>query len=290
MAQNKNITIIKGDGSKAQYDENKIERSLKRTGVDKQTIARVLAKMRVEVKEGMTTQEIFDMVHDLVNKEEPVAAIKYNLRKAITRLGPDGFDFEKYVAAILTAYGYNAYVPQRDLQGACVSHEIDVIAEKDGRRTMIEAKFRHKINDVVNIKDTMSTWARYLDLVDGSRVDLCPHFDDVWIITNARFTQHSLRYGHCKNMMMIGWNHPTERSFARMIDLSYLYPVTILPEISDHEAKVLAKHNILLCAELARKRPETLVKILGFKQSKVEKMISMCKAVIKKRPKKPLEK
>ena len=84
---------------------------------------------------------------------------------------------------------------------------------------------------------------------------------------------------------MIGWNHPTERSFARMIDLSYLYPVTILPEITDHEAKVLAKHNILLCAELARKRPDTLVKMLGFKKQKVENMITLCKAVIKKKPK-----
>ena len=49
-------------------------------------------------------------------------------------LGPTGYPFEDYVAEILKTEGYQTQVRQV-LEGNCVSHEIDVIAQKKTKRS-----------------------------------------------------------------------------------------------------------------------------------------------------------
>jgi len=228
----------------------------------------------------LSDNEIRDIVHAELEKASPATGARYLLRSALTRLGPAGFNFEKYVASILSAYGYETQLPF-ELQGACVTHEVDVIAKKDGRRMFIEAKFRNNFNDVVSIKDTMATWARYLDLVEGARLDLCPHFDEAWIVTNARFTDHSLKFAHCKNMVMIGWNHPKERTFARMVDLSSLYPLTILSDLSDNEIQLLAKNKYTLCREMTKESLGEIAQKTTIPKKRLKEILSQCEAIIK---------
>src|SRR5690606_20000233 len=228
------IMVRKSNGKLVPFDPVRIETTLGRSGASPEQIQEILGTIQERLRPKITTEEIMDMVRAELAERDPAAGARYQLRNALGRLGPAGFNFEKYVAAILEAYGYKTQLPY-ELQGACVTHEVDVIAEKDGRTMFIEAKFRNNFNDVVNIKDTMATWSRYLDLVDGAKLGLCPHFDEAWIVTNARFTEHSLKFAHCKNMVMIGWNHPKERTFARMVDLVQLYPISVLDDLEDDE-------------------------------------------------------
>ncbi len=273
------IMIKKSNGERAPFDPNKIRSSIKRAGGGVAMQDKILAIVEKHLRPGITTEEIYSLVHSELNKAEPSTGARYRLRSGLLRLGPAGYNFEKYVASILTRYGYKTELPF-ELQGACVSHEVDVIAEKDGRKMFIEAKFRNKFDDVVNIKDTMATWSRYLDLVEGARLGLCPHFDEAWIVTNARFTSHSLKFAHCKNMVMVGWNHPKERTFAKMVDLQTLYPLTILDDISDEEIHNFAEHELMLCQEIAHEDAKALEKKTGIKQKRLKELINQCQIVI----------
>jgi hypothetical protein len=274
------LMITKSDGRLAPFNSEKVASSLKRTGVDNKTIRAVLEIVRPKIEKKMTTFDIHQLVLAELEKRKPWAAARYNLRDAIIKLGPAGYNFEKYVASVLDAYGYDATTP-KELQGACIRHEVDVMAVKDGRTAFIEAKFRQDFRASIGIKDTMSTWARFLDLVDGSNVGLCPHFDEAWLITNARFTDQSLKYGHCKNMVLIGWSHPTERSFAKMVDLDALYPVTVIKELKPDELERFAKADIMLCREIGASTSKDLRSKTGISVKRLDTILEICESIVK---------
>lgn len=274
------MEVIKSNGDKVPFDIDKIKASVQKTGASAAMADRVAKDVLDRVKNGMSTAEVQKIVLESLRKESNCFACRYNLRAAILRFGPAGFNFEQYVASILRAYNYDAHVPEGEFEGACVRHELDVIAQKDGRSMMIEAKFRNHYKDDVNLKDTMATWARFLDLVDAAAVGRAPHFDEVWIITNAKFSDRAQQFGVCKGMHMIGWDTPEERSFAGMVDFRMLYPITVLDSVSDKELNEFAKHEILLCREVTEHEPEELQEKIGVSLERAKTLISECAEII----------
>lgn len=250
------IEVLKSNGGIEPFQGEKVTSSIHKAGGSKEVAEDVIAEIEQkagELGKPVTTGQIYSWVKEILGQKSPGTAMRYSLRDALLQLGPTGFPFEKYIAAVLAAYGYRTQLPEM-LQGACILHEVDVTMEKDNRFMMAEAKFRKNPSIFISIKDTMSTWARFLDLVDGASLDLAPHFDEAWIVTNARFSDQSLKYGHCKNMVMLGWNHPKERNLANMIDLKQLYPITILENMDKETREILFQHDITLCSQL----PEAL--------------------------------
>ncbi|MBU4315333.1 restriction endonuclease [Patescibacteria group bacterium] len=278
------MQIIKSSGKRVEFDPEKVRTSVLRTGASSEVADSIVADLQKRLHNGMTTAQIYKIVFEDLKKQQKCLACRYDLRSALLRLGPAGYKFEKYVASILCAYGYDAHAPQEDYEGACVPHEIDVVAQKDRRMIFIEAKFRNNFYDVVNLKDVLATWARFLDLVDGSAVGKCPHFDEVWIVTNARFTDVALEYGVCKGIHMIGWNVPKERTFAQMVDHIGLYPVTVLDEIKQSELEQLSNHDLLLCRDVAKKEPDELAQKLDVSETRALEIIKMCSEVIEIEP------
>lgn len=275
----KKLQITKSNGHVVPFDKTKLSNTLQRTGADKKTINEIIDVIRPKIKNRMRTAEIHKLIQKELEKRKPWAAARFDLRNAISKLGPAGYNFEKYVAAVLNAYGYKAENPF-EYQGACITHEVDVTAEKNGRTAFIEAKFRHDFRATISIKDTLATWARFLDLVDGSKVNLCPHFDEAWIVTNARFTDQSLQYGHCKNMMLIGWNHPKERTFANMVDLDALYPVTIIQGLSSKEIDLFSKADLMLCRDLDDFDAEQLRNKTGIPVKRIDAILKECESIV----------
>ncbi len=271
--------VTKMNGQVVKYEEQNVRQALQRIGLKEDKIKSILASVRKELTPKIKTSKLFSIVDKELKKKVPWAAARFNLRNAITKLGPAGFHFEKYVASVLSAYGYKTETPDT-YQGACIEHEIDVTAEKDGRRVFIEAKFRHDFRAAINIKDTMSTWTRFLDLVDGAKLDLCPHFDEVWLITNARFTDQSMQFGHCKNMKLVGWNHPEERTFAQMVDLDALYPITILESLTGDELEAFSKANLMLCRDFSDLDPDQLANVSGLPETRAKEILTECKQVV----------
>lgn len=273
------VQIIKSTGAVVEFNPDKIRATLRRAGTKAETIEKVLAAVETQLRDGMSTRELFGILkHELRRADHP-AAQRYNLRSGLLRLGPAGFRFEQYVAAVLAAYQYETEIPAEELSGLCVNHEIDVIAKKDGRAVMIEAKFRNHFGDVVNLKDTMATWARWVDLVDGSKAGKCPPFDEAWIVTNGRFTDRAQQFGVCKGMHLIGWSS-TEHSFARLVDHANLYPVTVLDYLRNYEIERLSQHNLMLCSDIARRNPEEIAAQLGMEPVRLARIVGDCREII----------
>ncbi|RMD51369.1 hypothetical protein D6827_02370 [Candidatus Parcubacteria bacterium] len=278
------IKIKKSSGEIVNFDIHKVERSIRRAGITGSQVKFISKQVANQVREGMTTKEIYRIVKNELKKVNVGSVYRYDLKNALLRLGPAGYKFEKYVASILKAYRYDAYNPEYDLQGACVGHEVDVIAERDGRRIFIEAKFRNDFFDFVNLKDTMATWTRFLDLVDGASLGKCEHFDECWIITNARFSDRAEKLGVCKGIHLVGWNFPKEASFGHMVDNALLYPLTIINDLTDNELDILASKDIMLCKEVLEYEAVDLAEILGADLQRAEWLIETAKKITTKTP------
>lgn len=271
--------IKKSDGQLEPFSRHKLSRTLKRAGAKQRVANAIASKVSMRVKNGMATSDILKMALRLLNREAPQVAPRYNLAQALIKLGPTGFEFEKYVAELLRAYGYETELPDI-LTGSCITHEVDILAEKDLRRSMIECKFRNQTGIYIGIKDVMSTWARFLDLVEGAELGNCPHMDEAWLVTNTRFSSDGLKYAHCKGMILIGWNHPEERSLSQMIDAKALYPITVLQGVDEKKFKALASGQVMLLKQLVDTDAIELVTRTGLGKEYIKKLTENAKRIM----------
>lgn len=262
------IFVLKSSGEKELFDPSKIRKTCLRAGASQDLADRVVALVQRKARDGMSTREILRIILSILRKERPEVAARYSLRDAIFRLGPAGFEFEKYIAELLRAHGYKAELPEI-LAGKCVTHEVDVIVEKDSRRAMIECKFRHAIEIYISVKDVMATWARFLDLKDGAELGRCPRFDEAWIITNARLSSDALRFAQCKNMTILSWNWPKERPLPAWIDDKALYPITVLRGLNPKEHALFAQAGIMLLHDVIDLDAAKLSQQTGIKMRKM---------------------
>ncbi len=144
--------IKKTSGEKEIFDLRKFRSSLRQAGANDKVINIIIHE--IERLRPKSTKAIHGIAFTILQEQEPHIAARYNLRRALTELGPAGFPFEQFVAQILRHLGYetetDVIVP-----GACVEHENDVIAKKDNEHIMLECKFHHQIGLKVDVKVTL---------------------------------------------------------------------------------------------------------------------------------------
>ncbi len=270
--------IVKSDGKSELFSPEKLRAGLKRAGVPQALIDRVTHTVTERVRNGFTTKRIASLVREQLKRESLASLHRYTLHDGLLKLGPAGFNFEKYVGSILEAYGYRIEYPP-ELHGACVDHEVDIIARKDGRTVMIEAKFRNDFQRFVRLKDTLATWSRFQDLRDGAAAGRCPKFDEVWIVTNGRISSRSEKFGACKGIRLLGWNYPKEASFASYVDHAALYPVTVLHDLSPKELERLSGRGLMLCRQLAGMTQKRLARSAKISVGRAGALVKSCLAV-----------
>ncbi len=268
------VTIIKHNGARVPFDVERVRQSIRRAGGADVDVDAVVAAVQKSIHANTTTNDVYRTVQHELARRTPGVACRYTLRDALLQLGPAGFYFEQYLAALLARTGYVTELPD-EFQGSCVQHEVDVVAKKDGKEFAIEAKFRNRLGDVVHLKDVMASYARYLDLLDGAALQLCPRFHAFWIVTNGKFSDRAAKFGTCKRMPLIGWSFPNRTSgLASMIDRTGLYPVTVLG-ISQHELAACADANMLLCDDLTKHEPADIAHRLNIPQSRAMELIEL---------------
>jgi hypothetical protein len=187
-------------------------------------------------------------------------------------LGPTGYPFEDYISEILKMEGYDTKVRQV-LQGKCVSHEIDVIIEKDGKKSMIECKFHNSPGARSQIHVPLYTKARFDDIKDKNNLN------SAWIVTNTKITQDSLDYAICSNMKVISWDYPENGSFRDLIEKYELHPITMVTSLSSAQKQQLLENHTILTKDVC-KNPARL-DILGLPNEKKDVVISECKLLYK---------
>lgn len=247
------INIIKYGGEKEPFDKRKLEYSLVKAGASSASVSKILEHVENELKEEMTTSQIYSHAFFLLRKLERPASLKYSLKRAIMELGPTGFPFEAYVAEIFRSRGFEALVGEH-VQGKCVVHEVDVVAYNDKKLIMSEIKFHNEPGLSCDLKVALYVKARFDDL-RGVEFDYGKPrtLDEGWLITNTKFTSTALEYGMCNGIHMIGWNFPEKGNLQDMIEDGDLHPITCLKSISARQAKSLVEQKIVLCKDLAGK-------------------------------------
>ena len=247
--KNENFKIIKSSGDKVDFSISKLRNSLYRSGADEATVDNIINVVRDELYQGISTKEIYNRAFAMLKKSKSIYASKYKLKKAIYELGPTGFPFESFIGALLEYSGYQVEVG-KIMQGKCVSHEVDVIASKNGQHIVAECKFHSEKTTTCNVKIPLYINSRYRDIVEQYKnTSKCPN--EGWVVTNTRFTADALTYGKCVGLHLLSWDYPKENGLKDRIDRLGLYPITVSTLLTNREKQFLLSRDIVLCRQLA---------------------------------------
>lgn len=239
---------MKADGEEEMFDPSKLDGSLKRAGASDAARAHVLQKVNAELRDGMTTSDIYRHAFELLKEEDAPIAARYSIKRAVLELGPSGFPFEQFLAEVLRAHGWKTQTGVA-MTGRCAPHEVDVLAEKDGMRVGIEAKFHNEAGGKTDIKDALYVHARYEDL--GRAPEASSRVDEGWLVTNTRFTRNAIRYAQCANLTLLGWDYPRGRGLQTLIEEARVHPLTCLTTLSESEKRRFLEKKVVLCKSVA---------------------------------------
>ncbi|MFK7812967.1 MAG: ATP cone domain-containing protein [Maribacter sp.] len=244
--------IVKSSGEKVKFSIEKLRGSLRHSGADDLLINQIVATVRDELYQGISTKEIYNRAFALLKKKKSVFASKYKLKKAIYELGPTGFPFERFVAAILEFSGYTIKVGKH-MNGICVSHEIDVFAEKNSNIQIIECKFHGEEGRNCNVKIPLYINSRYKDIkAHWEKKNEKRQLENGWVVTNTRFTKDAIQYGKCVGLYLLSWDYPENNGLKERIDRLGLYPITVSTILTNKEKHFLLSRDIVLCRQLAK--------------------------------------
>jgi 2-phosphoglycerate kinase len=105
----KKVKVIKFNGEEEPFSKEKVYRSARRVGAPDQLAREISRVIEKEVYPGMKTSQIFSQVKRRLKQKTPRAALRFNLKKAIRRLGPTGFPFEKYIGEVFSNQGFKVW-------------------------------------------------------------------------------------------------------------------------------------------------------------------------------------
>lgn len=266
------------------FSRQKVYQSAKRAGAP-DTAARIIAKtIAAEVYPGIGTQEIFKKIKKLLKKESPGAALKFNIKEGMRKLGPTGFPFEKFIGRILSALGYDIKINQF-LPGRCVrNYEIDFVAIKGNELYVGECKYRRYFGDRVHSQDALANYARFLDISNGDyfKADKYKGLTlKTILVTNTKLTGRAMDYCRCAGVDLLGWNYPENEGLGQVIDREKLYPITILPALKTNLKDVLVQEQMMLAKDLLLVDAVRFAKKYKLPQRDVQALINQAGMLLK---------
>lgn len=266
------ILITKFTGEKEVFDPQKLRDSLARARAHPEVTKKIVAHIESEIKDGMSTKEIYRHAFELLKKEEKPAAARYSLKKAVMELGPTGFAFEKLVAEIFRAKGFETEVDV-EMLGECVPHEVDVVAWNENKLIVVEAKFHNQIGLKSDLKVVLYIKARFDDLAQTVfEYSKKRKIDESWLVTNTKFSRQAITYAECKNMKLVGWNYPAKGNLQDLIEDAGLHPITCLTSLTQKEERALMAVGVVLCKQ-ARENLD-IVAQAGISEKRIQQMIA----------------
>jgi len=265
------INILKYNGEYEVFSFQKLEDSLLKTGASLQKVEKIIAALKPHLYDGIKSKEVYKKAYQLLKKTNKIYASKYSLKRAIFDLGPTGYPFEKLIGALLKEKGFQTQVGVI-LPGACVTHEIDVLATKEGVSYAIECKFHSSTNTISNVKVPLYINSRFLDIQKewNKNPDNKSFLKQGWLITNTRFSEDAINYGKCIGLTLMSWDYPKNKGIKDHISHYGLYPITALTHLTKREKEILIDNDIILTKEILEKKH--LLEKLGISEKKVIKI------------------
>jgi len=267
----KKLYVINNSGEKELFSWKKVCNSAERVGASKILAKEIANIIEKEVYSGILTREIFKRVEQILSKEYPRGRIRFRLKKAIRRLGPSGFPFEKYVANIFKQLGFSVKINQY-VKGQCVRHEIDFLAKEEKYFLIGECKYHSLPGGRVDLKVGLIHYARFLDLKTGNsfkkikseRLKMRPI-----IVTNTKFTSKVIEYCKCSGVDLLGWKYPEGRGLEYVIESEKFYPITILPSLTSNLLEIFYQERLILVQDLLKMDLVKFSKKTGISKKKI---------------------
>lgn len=252
--------IVKTDGTLERWDGTKLLRSLRRAGATDAVAERIRATIEATIGPEEESTHIYRRAFTMLRREGRAAAARYSLRRALFEFGPSGHPFEDFVSELFKSEGWNV-LPRQILQGKCVTHEVDVYAERNGEFLAAELKYHNEPSYKTDVKVALYVKARMDDIwANQEHGGDAAHVDHGYLITNTKFTSQAIEYGACSGITLIGWNYPHHGNLYDRIVASGLYPITALTTLRKAEKRLLVDRNIST-TELLRQHRELLREI-----------------------------
>jgi Holliday junction resolvase-like predicted endonuclease len=262
------LNVLKATRQIEPFSEEKLRISIQRAGIPDKIQNLVVDHIKAKLYDNIPTSQIYHHISEFIDQSpNPYDRTKYRLKHAIMEFGPTGYPFEDYVAEILKSEGYKTDVRQI-LNGKCVKHEIDIVAQKDGTKSMIECKCHNSMGIHTQVHVSLYTKARFDDLKNMHK------FNDAWLVTNTRITNDALDYAICNNMKVISWNYPANEGLRDLIERSKLHPITVLTTLSQNQKQQLLDNHIVLCKNIS-----SVLNILNLPEDKKQSVLEEAKFV-----------
>lgn len=245
------INVQKASGELEHFDESKLRRSLDSAGADNEIINHIVDRIDEMLYDGITTQKLYREAFRLLKQHSSRSAGRYKLKEALLELGPTGYPFEKFIAELLNRLGYKTQVGQI-VEGNCVSHEVDVIAENDDEFFIVECKFHNRKGHKCNVQVPLYIQARFEDIkikLNHQPKNQSRKFHG-WVVTNTRFTDDARQYSSCIDLRLLSWDYPKNNGLKDLIGRVNLHPVTCLSSLTKNEKQQLLERDIVFCQQL----------------------------------------
>jgi len=277
QSMNNEILVKKKSGDLVAFDVNKLHESLRRVGASNDLIDRVIKETELYIQNGMSTHKIYKKAYSILSKLSNRSAGKYRLKRAIMELGPTGYPFEHFVGAIIKSQGFEVEVGQI-IEGNCVTHEVDVVAENENKIIVVECKFHREGNRKSDVKVPLYIRSRFNDIQNRweNEEKIGSRKYEPWVVTNTRFTKDAEKYGKCSGLRLVSWDYPSGNSLRDMIDKAGLHPITSLQNLTKKEKQKLVENGIVLCREITE---QALIKAY-IKINKIKKVLQEAKDLV----------
>ncbi len=280
----KSFYIIDSFGEKEPFSFRKVYQSALRSGASKKLALKIAQEIEKKIYPGIKTSEIFKNVKKLLQKEKPYSALRYNLKRAMRKLGPTGFPFEKFIAEVLKNNDFKVKINQY-LYGACpVKYEIDFLAQKEKTIYIGECKYHSKGGEKVDLQIALSNYARFLDLKKSSifkKLESKNFQIKAMLVTNAKFTSQAIKYAHCTKTELLGWRYPKNKGLEYLIESKNLYPITILNSFKGSLKNIFARARMMLVKDLLKEDEKSLSKKLNLPEKTINSLIKEAKILFK---------
>lgn len=266
--------IVKTDGTVERWDGTKLLRSLRRAGASDATAERIRQTIEASIGPEEESSQIYRRAFMMLRRDGRATAARYSLRRALFEFGPSGHPFEDFVAELFKSEGWNV-LPRQVLQGKCVTHEVDIFAERNGEHMAAELKYHNDPGYKTDVKIALYVKARMDDIwahAAHSDATHMPRIDHGFLITNTKFTTQAVDYATCAGITLLGWSYPHHGNLYDRIVASGLYPITALTTLRRAEKRLLIDKNIST-TELLRQQRQVLREI-GVSAERIGKIVA----------------
>lgn len=245
------MKVKKQSGELVDFDPKSLHRSLSRSGATKPEIEEVFSAVNNFLYSGISTRELYQKAFDELKKFRSSYAARYSLKRALQELGPEGHLFEEWIAKIFIEQGYQA-LTGITVQGAAVTHEIDVVAQKGEELIFCECKFRNDLDAKISVTTPMYILSRIKDVMNNEYEFFGREMKPTkgFLVTNAYLTTDSIDFANHYGIGLISWNYPEGKNIKEIVDHSALYPLTCLTNLTEEQEKQLMEKGTILVKEL----------------------------------------